>query len=50
VFGAVVDSSDQDVVNAIAVGDTIESIEINGEEQLLQSQADRITGWNEVLE
>jgi peptidyl-prolyl cis-trans isomerase B (cyclophilin B) len=49
VFGAVIDSNDQNVVNAIGVGDTIESIEISGEEQLLQSQADRIAAWNEVL-
>jgi peptidyl-prolyl cis-trans isomerase B (cyclophilin B) len=49
VFGAVIDSSDQDVVNAIGAGDTIKSIEISGGEQLLQSQADRISAWNEVL-
>ena len=49
VFGAVLDSSDQAVVNAIAVGDTIESIEISGSEQLLQSQAERISAWNDVL-
>ena len=49
VFGAVIDSSDQNVVNAIGAGDTIESIEISGEEQLLQSQADKIAAWNEVL-
>ena len=49
VFGAVLDSGDQAVVNAIGEGDTIDSIEISGAEQLLQSQADRISGWNEVL-
>ena len=49
VFGAVLDSSDQDVVNSIGVGDTIESIKISGGEQLLQSQADRISAWNEAL-
>jgi peptidyl-prolyl cis-trans isomerase B (cyclophilin B) len=49
VFGAVLDSSDQDVVNSIGVGDTIESVKINGGEQLLQSQADRISSWNEAL-
>jgi len=49
VFGAVLDSGDQAVVNAMGVGDTIDSIEISGAEQLLQSQADRISGWNEVL-
>jgi len=49
VFGSVVESSDQDVVNAIGEDDTIESININGEEQLLQSQADQISAWNDVL-
>ena len=49
VFGSVVDSSDQDVVNAISVGDTIESIEVSGAESLLESQAERISDWNEVL-
>jgi len=49
VFGAVIDSSDQDVVNAISVGDVIESVEITGAESLLESQAERISAWNEVL-
>jgi len=49
VFGAVLDSSDQDVVNSIGVGDTLESIKISGGEQLLQSQADSISAWNEAL-
>lgn len=49
VFGSVIDDSDQQVVNAIAVGDAIESIEISGEEELVQSQADRIAAWNESL-
>jgi peptidyl-prolyl cis-trans isomerase B (cyclophilin B) len=42
VFGEVVDSADQDVVNAIEVGDTITAIE-------LDSQADRVKTWNQVL-
>ncbi len=49
VFGSVIQSSDQDIVNAIGVSDTIETIEISGEEQLLQSQADRISAWNDIL-
>jgi peptidyl-prolyl cis-trans isomerase B (cyclophilin B) len=49
VFGSVIDKGDQQVVNAIAVGDTIETIEISGGEELLQSQADRIATWNETL-
>jgi peptidyl-prolyl cis-trans isomerase B (cyclophilin B) len=49
VFGAVVDANDQAVVDAIAVGDTIESIELEGAEAVLESQAERIGAWNQVL-
>ena len=49
VFGSVIDEGDQQVVNAIAVGDMIEAIEISGEEDLMQNQADRIAVWNESL-
>jgi peptidyl-prolyl cis-trans isomerase B (cyclophilin B) len=49
VFGAVVDSSDQDVVDAIAVGDTIVSIELDGEQSILEDQAERVDAWNQVL-
>jgi len=49
VFGCVIDEGDRQVVNAIAVGDTIEAIEISGEEELEQKQADRIAAWNECL-
>jgi peptidyl-prolyl cis-trans isomerase B (cyclophilin B) len=49
VFGAVLDAADQAVVNAIGVGDTIESIELEGEEAVLQRQADRVDAWNQVL-
>lgn len=49
VFGEVLESGDQEVVNAIVVGDTIESIELSGEEAVLESQADRINDWNQVL-
>ena len=49
VFGAVVDASDQAVVDAIAVGDTIESVELEGEEAILESQAEQISAWNQVL-
>lgn len=49
VFGSIVDKDDQQVVNAIDVGDTIEAIEISGEEELMQNQADRIAAWNESL-
>ena len=47
VFGAVMDASDQGIVNAIAQGDRIESIIIEGEtKELFAKYADRIKGWN----
>ena len=49
VFGKVIDDGDQEVVNSIDAGDIIESIEISGEEELMQSQADRVAAWNETL-
>jgi peptidyl-prolyl cis-trans isomerase B (cyclophilin B) len=49
VFGEVVDSADQDVVNAIQVGDTIGAIELEGEQPVLDSQAERVSAWNQVL-
>ena len=49
VFGEVLDSSDQDVVDSIGVGDTIVGIELEGEASVLESQADRVSAWNEVL-
>jgi peptidyl-prolyl cis-trans isomerase B (cyclophilin B) len=49
VFGAVVDADDQTVVDAIEVGDTIVSIELEGEQAVLDAQADRVGAWNQVL-
>ena len=49
VFGAVFDADDQNVVDAIVVGDTIATIDIEGGDAVLESQADRIKAWNEVL-
>ncbi len=49
VFGAVVSSDDQAVVDSIAVGDTISGVDISGAESLLSSQANRITEWNAEL-
>jgi peptidyl-prolyl cis-trans isomerase B (cyclophilin B) len=49
VFGAVLDSSDQAVVDSIVVGDSITGIEITGGEAVLESQAERISDWNKVL-
>ena len=34
---------------SIAVGDTILSIELEGEQAILDSQAERIGSWNQVL-
>ena len=50
VFGAIFDADDQKVVDAIVVGDTIATIDIDGGEALLESQSDRISAWNEVLD
>ena len=50
VFGAVVGSADQDVVNAIRQGDTIESITVSGDvDALLEAQAARVEEWNAAL-
>ena len=49
VFGAILDDSDQAVVDAIVVGDTIESIQLEGEQAILQAQAKRVRAWNQVL-
>jgi len=51
VFGAVCSSEDQDVVNKIAQGDTIESVQIEGDtETLLESQKDRVEQWDKALD
>ncbi|MBT8064394.1 MAG: peptidylprolyl isomerase [Gammaproteobacteria bacterium] len=49
VFGEVLDADDQAVVDAIGVGDTIKTIDLQGQEAVLEAQADRINAWNEVL-
>jgi len=49
VFGAVLDDNDQAVVDAITVGDTIESIALDGEQAVLEAQAERVRAWNQVL-
>ena len=51
IFGAVQGSEDQDVVNAIAGGDKIKSVEIQGDtEAVLAANADRIEEWNKTLD
>lgn len=50
IFGAVVSSSDQEVVNSIAQGDTIESISVSGDvDDLLAQQSSRVSDWNMAL-
>ena len=49
VFGEVLGADDQAVVDAIVMGDTIDTISLSGEEAVLESQADRVKAWNEVL-
>ncbi len=51
IFGEVEGQADQDVVNAIAQGDTIVSITIEGDtDALLEAQAARVEEWNRVLD
>lgn len=51
VFGAVVGNDDQAVVNSIAQGDRIESVEIVGDTtDLLAKQKSRVDEWNAVLD
>ena len=50
IFGAVVGSEDQAVVDTIGQGDSIESVTVDGDTAaLLAAQADRITDWNARL-
>jgi peptidyl-prolyl cis-trans isomerase B (cyclophilin B) len=51
IFGTVEGQADQDVVNAIAGGDSIESVSIEGDASaLLESQAARVEEWNKALD
>ena len=50
IFGTVQAASDQDVVNAIAQGDKIESLTFSGDtDAVLAAHADQITEWNQSL-
>ena len=49
VFGEVLDAADQAVVDAIVVGDILESIELEGEDDILRAQSEKVSAWNEVL-
>ena len=49
VFGHV--TTGQDIVNAIAQGDTIESVTISGDAAgVLAAKAGRVEEWNEILD
>lgn len=50
VFGSVVSSEDQAVVNSITGGDAITSITVKGGEALLEQQAKRVSEWNAKLD
>jgi peptidyl-prolyl cis-trans isomerase B (cyclophilin B) len=50
IFGQVVSSEDQEVVNNIQQGDTIEKVEIIGFADELLSQVKEVTMWNELLD
>jgi len=51
VFGAVESDADMDIINAIAGGDEIKSISIQGDaSDLLASQEARVSEWNKMLE
>jgi peptidyl-prolyl cis-trans isomerase B (cyclophilin B) len=49
VFGEVLDADDQRVVDAIVVDDVLESILLDGEQAILEAQADRVQAWNKIL-
>lgn len=51
VFGVVVSSADQDVVNAITQGDNIESVTIKGDSKAVLSKSQsRLDDWNKILD
>lgn len=51
IFGEVQGASDQTVVDSIVQGDVITSVTVSGDvDELLESQADRVSAWNAVLD
>jgi len=51
VFGVVAEASDQDIVNAVAGGDAIKDIRIEGDTAaLLEKMKDRVDEWNKALD
>ncbi len=50
VFGEVVNAESQAVVDAIAQGDSIDRVVVEGVDELLEAQSDRIDTWNQALD
>lgn len=51
IFGEVEGADDQSVVDAVAKGDVVNSISIEGDiEELMSTMADRVTEWNKSLD
>ncbi|MCS5568658.1 MAG: peptidylprolyl isomerase [Pseudomonadales bacterium] len=51
IFGEVLDTNDQDVVNAISQGDVIDTITIEGDvDGLFEQVSDRLSDWNAQLD
>ncbi len=50
IFGAVQGDADQDVVNAIAQGDSIKSVTIEGDASELLASVAEVAEWNAVLD
>ncbi len=50
VFGEVESAADQEVVNSIVGGDSIQTIELSGDvDALLEAQADRVKDWSDYI-
>ena len=50
VFGEVLSSEDQAVVNAIQKGDQLESVTVSGVDEVINAQSGRIAEWNKSLD
>ncbi|MFT5139379.1 MAG: peptidyl-prolyl cis-trans isomerase B (cyclophilin B) [Rhodothermales bacterium] len=50
VFGAILSTEDQAVVDAIRMGDSLDSVRISGGDSLLESHSERLAQWNKVLD
>ncbi len=51
IFGEVAGDEDQDVVNSIAQGDTINGVSLEGDvDALLEQLSDRVASWNSQLD